>query len=258
MGKELKDKRVLITGATKGLGKAAAIGFEKENARLALVARSDDKLEELKKSFKEENRHLFFSLDLVKPTAIESLTGPILKEWNGVDVIIHCVGGSLGVNDALVEWDDFTKCLKGNIGIAAEINRYLVPMMKEQGSGNIIHVSSIVGIEARASIPYNTSKASISGYVRSLGRELAEDGIIVSGIFPGAFYGDDNAMFRYEYYKPDEYKKFVNSLPQQRMPHAMEYLPMLMLLANPNSKIMSGSLIPMDAAQGQAYYNYSP
>ena len=126
-----------------------------------------------------------------------------------------------------------------------------------QGFGNIIHVGSIVGYEARASVPYNTAKAALSGYVRSLGKELAEEGIIVAGILPGAFYGEGNAMSRYEYYKSEEYRNFVESLPQQRMPKAEEYVPMLFLLADPESKIMSGSLITMDGAQGQAYYNFS-
>ena len=129
--------------------------------------------------------------------------------------------------------------------------------MKEQGSGNIIHVGSVVSSEARASVPYNTSKAALSGYVRSLGKELVEDGIIVAGILPGAFYGDDNAMFRYEYYKLEEYREFVKSLPQGRMPIADEYIPMLFLLSNQELKIMSGSLISMDGGQGQAYYNFS-
>jgi len=64
-------------------------------------------------------------------------------------------------------------------------------------------------------------------------------------------------MFRYEYYKPEEYQEFVKSLPQGRMPMATEYVPMLFLLSSPESKIMSGSLISMDGAQGKAYYNYS-
>ena len=64
-------------------------------------------------------------------------------------------------------------------------------------------------------------------------------------------------MFRYEYYKPEEYQEFVKSLPQQRMPIVDEYIPMLFLLANPESKIMSGSLITMDGGQSQAFYNYS-
>ena len=257
MTKNFKDKRVLITGASKGLGKAAAIAFEQEGARLALAARSDDKLDALKSTFDKQDKHLVFNLDLLDPGNIKKLTNIISEQWGGLDIILHCIGGSLGVNDSLVKWKDYTKCLKGNIGIASEINRYLVPGMKEQGFGNIIHVGSIVSYEARGSVPYNASKATLSGYVRSLGKELADHGIVVSGILPGSFYGDDNAMFRFEYYKPDEYREFVKSLPQGRMPIVDEYLPMLFLLSNPESTIMSGSLISMDGAQGQAYYNYS-
>ena len=257
MEQNFKDKRMLITGASKGLGKAAAIAFEQEGARLALAARSDDKLDALKRSFDEQDKHLVFNLDLLDSKNIERLTTSIIEKWGGVDIILHCIGGSLGVNDTLVEWEDFTRCLKANIGIASEINRYLVPGMKVQSSGSIIHVGSIVSFEAGASVPYSTAKAALSGYVRSLGKDLAEHSIIVAGILPGAFYGDDNAMFRFEYYKPEEYQEFVKSLPQGRMPIADEYVPMLFLLANPDSKIMGGSLITMDGAQGKAYYNYS-
>ena len=257
MALKFLDKRILITGASKGLGKAAAIAFEKKGARLALAARSEEKLEELKNSFDDSERHLFFKLDLIDSDNIKKLTNDILNQWDGIDVILHCIGGSFGFNESLINWQDFSKSLKGNIGISSEINRLLIPSMKEQGSGNIIHVCSHVAFEARGSIPYNTAKAALSGYIRSLGNELAENGIIVSGILPGAFYGEDNAMFRYEYYKPEEYQEFVKSLPQQRMPTVDEYIPMLFLLSNPESKIMSGSLISMDGGQSQAFYNYS-
>ena len=90
-----------------------------------------------------------------------------------------------------------------------------------------------------------------------MGKEFAEHSIIVSGILPGAFYGDDNAMFWYEYYKPEEYQEFLKILPQGRMQTAEEYVSMLFLISNPESKIMSGALISMDGAHGQAYYNYS-
>lgn len=257
MPHSFKNTRVLITGASKGLGKAAAVAFEQEGARLALVARSGGKLEELKHSFVTPDDHLVFALDLLDSDNVNTVSKTLLTKWDGVDVALHCMGGSLGVNDALVEWTDFVKCFKGNIGIASELNGHLVPRMKAQGHGNIIHIGSIVSSEARASVPYNTVKAALAGYVRSLGQHLAEYGVIVSGILPGAFYGDDNAMFRYEYYKREEYQKFVETLPEGRMPKAGEYVPMLFLLSNPESKIMSGSLIAMDGAQGQAYYCYS-
>ena len=257
MTNEFLNKKILITGGSKGLGKAAAIAFEKKGANLAIVARDKEKIDDLEKSFSDPKKHIFFKLDLFDSKNIKILTNNILDQWSKIDVILHCIGGSFGLNETLMNWDDFAKSLKGNIGIASEINKYIVPIMKTQGYGNIIHVGSIVGYETNASIPYSTAKAALSGYIRSLGKKLIGDGIIVAGILPGSFYGDDNSMFRYEYYKPEEYSKFVKSLPQKRIPHANEFLPMIFLLSNPESKVLSGSLITMDGSQGNAYFNYS-
>ena len=68
---KFSDKRILITGASKGLGKAASIAFEKKGARLALVARSEDKLEELKNSFDDSGKHMFFKFDLLDSANIQ-------------------------------------------------------------------------------------------------------------------------------------------------------------------------------------------
>ena len=252
-----QDKRILVTGGSKGLGKSAAIAFEKEGANVVLAARSENELSELMKSFSQPEKHLLYPTDLLESDNIEEMSTEIIRQWGGIDILLHCVGGSVGVNETLVNWNDFAKCLKANLGIASELNRLFVPTMKEQGVGNIVHVGSIVAVESRASVPYNTAKAALSGYVRSLGNELADHGIIVSGILPGAFYGDGNAMFRFQYYKPDEYEEYVDSLPQKRMPHADEYLSMLFLLSESKSMVMSGSLISMDCAQGLSYYSYS-
>ena len=94
---------------------------------------------------------------------------------------------------------------KVNVSIAAEINRLVLPSMVEQKKGFVVHVGSVASQEATASVGYNTVKASLAAYVRSLGREMAHTGVIITGILPGAFYGEDNSMFRFEYYKPEEY-----------------------------------------------------
>lgn len=257
MSNKFLNKKILITGASKGLGKEAATAFEKEGANLAIVARSADKIDNLKKSFNDPEKHMFFQLDLFELDNVKKLTNNILNQWSTLDIILHCIGGSFQLNETLINWNDFAKNLMGNIGIGSEINKYIVPIMKKQGHGNIIHVGSMAGFEGTGSVPYNTAKAALLGYVRSLGKQLIEDGVIVSGILPGAFYGEDNSMFRFEYYKPEEYLEFVKSLPQQRMPNAKEFIPMIFMLSDPESKVLSGSLITMDGGQGKAHFNYS-
>ncbi|SVB81288.1 uncharacterized protein METZ01_LOCUS234142, partial [marine metagenome] len=102
------------------MGKAASIAFEKQGARLALVARSEDKLEELKNSFDDSGKHMFFKFDLLDSANIQKLTNDISNQWSGIDVILHCIGGSFGLNESLINWQDFSKSLKGNIGISSE------------------------------------------------------------------------------------------------------------------------------------------
>jgi hypothetical protein len=74
--------------------------------------------------------------------------------------------------------------------------------------------------------------------------------IFLSGVVPGAFIADDNAMARFKFYKPEEYKSFVSNLPQKEMPHAKEYLGLIKILASNNARIFAGSLINADSGQG--------
>ena len=152
MENNFKGKRVLITGASKGLGKAAAMAFEKEGAKLALVARSDEKLKVLNKSFEKSENHQIFNMDLLESKNIETISSSIKQKWGGLDIILHCVGGSLGVNDTLVSWEDLSRCLNGNIGIAAEINCHFVPLMKEQGFGILATSSWAPSLDETASL----------------------------------------------------------------------------------------------------------
>lgn len=248
-----ENKLILITGASKGLGKAIAKAFEKEGARLILAARSIDKLNELKSSFDNPEIHITHELDLLKDKSISSFIRKI--EGSQIDVIIHSAGGSIGFKDSLIKLDDFRKVMMLNILSSAELNRCLLPSMINNNKGNVIHIGSIVSTEARASVAYNSAKAALAGYVKSIGREMSNHGVIVSGILPGAFYGDENAMYRYEKFNLKEYKKFVKALPEERMPLAEEYIPTVKILADPSSKVMSGSLISMDGGQGMAYFN---
>ena len=189
---------------------------------------------------------------------VKKLINKIKIKFKKIDILIHCLGGSFGINKPLENWKNFERSLRGNLGVAVEINNAFIPLMQKEKSGNIIHVGSVVAHEANASIPYVTSKASVSAYVRVMGNYLANSGVIMSGILPGAFYGDDNAMARFEYFKPGDYKKFKKKLPQNKMPLAKDYLKIIKLLSLKNSKIFSGSMIYLDQGQSKTinqFYN---
>ena len=248
--KEFNNKNIIITGASKGLGKTIAVEFEKMGSNLALIARSKNLLNEIESVFKKKKNHKIYDIDLLDDDKRKKCIEDIKKQFKQIDIIFHCLGGSFGINDPLDDISDYMKSIKGNLGVSIDINNNFIPQMKSQGSGNIVHISSVVGKQATASVPYVTAKSSISGYVRTMGNTLARDNIVLCGVLPGAFIAESNAMNRFKKFKPEEYKSFVETLPAKRMPKSDEYIHILKLVSSTNSKIFCGSMIPLDTGQG--------
>ncbi len=105
------------------------------------------------------------------------------KEFLGkIDVVLHVVGGGLGLRDPLLKSEDFIKLFKLNVTAASEINRIVLPEMIKRKKGNLVHVGSIASSEATGSVGYNSVKSAVAAYVRSLGREVAGSGVVVTGV----------------------------------------------------------------------------
>ena len=117
-----------------------------------------------------------------------------------------------------------------------------------------MHVGSIASQEATASVGYNTVKSALAAYVRSLGRELAETRVVVSGILPGAFYAPENSWERLKASKPEVVREFIEkNLPRKRIAEVDELLPLIFFLAGKAASMMSGCCVPIDAGEGKSY-----
>ena len=251
---EFQDKSILITGASKGLGYICAQEFERRGAQLVMVARSSSKLEQLKSAFSNPAKHLVFSADLVNRDSIQDFVKKGLEHSGGFDIVLHVLGGGYGFRDPLITWEQLDTLYKVNVGVAAEINRLVVPEMVEKKYGRLVHVGSIASQEATASVGYNTVKSALAAYVRSLGRELAESRVVVSGILPGAFYAPENSWERLKATKPEVVKEFIEkNLPRKRIADVDEVLPLIFFLASEAASMMSGCCVPIDAGEGKSY-----
>ena len=248
------NRKILITGASKGLGAVAAQAFAERGARLVLIARSEDKLEQVCLSCKDPERHLCIAVDLLQMNTIEPAILKAQAFLGGIDVVLHVAGGGLGLRDDFLKHEDFFKLFALNLGAAAEINRLVASEMKERRSGHLVHIGSIASSEGVGSVGYNTVKAALAAYVRSLGRELNRFNVIATGILPGGFLSPGNAMARLQEVNPTAYKAFINErLPRQIMGDASELIPMLVLLCSEGASMMGGCLVPMDAGEGRSY-----
>ena len=218
---------MLITGASRGLGLVCCQAFKDDYEVIAFTRKELD-------------------FENINPSWMIGLP-------EDVDIIVHCAGGGLGLRGPHLTPQSLWQLFMVNLG-GIEINRRFAPRMMAEGYGRIIHVCSIASGEAVGSVGYNTVKAALGAYVRSLGRELAPYGVVVSGIAPGGFQCKGNSMERLLERNPEAYADFIQTrLPRGKMGEATELLPLLRYLASPEASMMGGCVVPIDAGEGHYY-----
>jgi len=252
--KEFLSKRIIVTGASRGLGSIACEALAKRGAKIAMLSRSKKEMDNLKNRLKNPSSHISIKVDLLRNNAIKLAIKKAKKFLKQIDIVLHVAGGGFGLKEKLIKNEDLKMLLQINLGAAAEINRLVVGGKTKSQFLKLVHVGSIASNEAVASVGYNVSKSALATYVRSLGRELYKSKVIVTGILPGGFIAPGNAMDRLRKKNIKDYKKFIKTrLPRGLMGAADEILPMLLFLCSKHSSMMGGCLVPIDAGEGKAY-----
>jgi 3-oxoacyl-[acyl-carrier protein] reductase len=250
----LARQRILITGASRGLGAVCASAFSAQGATLALLARSRELLEDVVQSCVEPGRHTLIVTDLLNIETLPAAVDETVRFLGHIDVVLHVAGGGLGLREPFIAAPDLLKLFALNVLAAVEINRLVIPSMRERKKGNLVHVGSIAGNEAVASVGYNTVKAALTAYVRSVGNELAGSGVVATGIVPGGFLAPGNSWDRLKQKRPDVVDKFTSErLPRKRLADAEELVPLLSFLCSDAASMMGGCMVPVDAGEGKTY-----
>jgi 3-oxoacyl-[acyl-carrier protein] reductase len=248
----LVGKNIIITGASQGLGEYCAIQMSKQGGNVALIARNIDNLNRVLRECDGSN-NIAVQMDITINKESKSGLNKIVNHFNGkIDSVIHCAGGGLGFRDPLIDFDDFIKLFSTNLAGQSFINREIIPLMKKNHNGNIVHVSSVASREAMGSVGYNTVKASINAYVRSLGNELANSGVIVTGIIPGAFLAKNNAMARFKQTNSKGFIDYEKKLPRGAVADVSEIYSLVEFLTSKSASMMTGCMVPIDAGEAKS------
>ncbi|MEY2536276.1 MAG: hypothetical protein QOG67_16 [Verrucomicrobiota bacterium] len=178
---ELSDKRALVTGGTKGMGEAIVKRLRLAGATVMTTARS--KPDELQSS------ELFIQSDIATPDGVDKVVKEVLARLGGVDILINNVGGSSAPSGGALALSDkdWQQAFDTNLFAAVRLDRAFLPKMLEQGSGVIIHISSIQRILPLydATLAYAAAKAALTNYSKGLSNEVASKGVRVIAIAPG-------------------------------------------------------------------------
>src|SRR5947209_6919355 len=241
----LSDKLAVITGASKGLGRAMALALSHCGATIALVARDHDKLSAVKSEIEASGgRAAIFASDVTQETAVTKLKADVTAEFGRTQILINSAGINIRKNLIDFTLGEWRSVLDANLTSVFLLCRAFVPDMRGTGYGRVINMSSIM---SHVSLPgrsaYSSSKAALLGLTRALALEVAAEGITVNGISPGPFGTEMNYPIMHN---PEANAQFLASLPVGRWGKVEEIGALAAFLCSDAASFITGTDILID------------
>ncbi len=243
--KKLFGKVALITGSSKGLGKAMALALAQEGATIALVSRDLKLLNETALQIRTAGGLAeTFQVDVTDEQQVAHLKQAVLEQFGKIHILINNAGINIRkpVTDfTLEEWH---RVMNTNLTSVFLMCRAFVPVMKNLGFGRIINLTSIMShVALPQRTAYCSSKAGLLGFTRALALELAADNITVNGISPGPFATEMNTPVMQN---PETNREFISRIPLKRWGNVDEVGKLAVYLCSEDAGFITGTDIVID------------
>ncbi|MBN2255242.1 MAG: 3-oxoacyl-[acyl-carrier-protein] reductase [Deltaproteobacteria bacterium] len=241
---EFRDKRVVITGGTRGLGKAMALSFARNGARVAVTYASDEasaaRTEAQLQAIAEEC--MLIRADVSVRSDVDAMIGNVLRQWEHIDILVNNAGI---IRDKLLVFlgeDDWDRVLDVNLKGTYLCSRSVVRLMIGRKFGRIINVTSPSALTGRAcQTNYSASKGGIISFTKSLARELARFGVTVNAVCPGVI-----TTSMTEHLDDKTKEEFLKLIPMGRFGEPEDVAEAVLFLASQRARYITGQILVVD------------
>jgi 3-oxoacyl-[acyl-carrier protein] reductase len=254
----IAGKKVLVVGGSKGLGGEISKAFNKEGCDVAVIARREHFLLGLKEEIGgRENGNIFFASDLLQPGEPQAVINNLIEDVGFFDIVIHNIGGALGVKDLFSSPGDLIKVWRFNVGISIEINNILLPFMVKKNWGRVVHMSSISASYGEpslkdfgGSIAYAASKSYLNSYIQGIARELAKENVLVNAVMPGAVKSKGKYWDKMTRENPEMVDRFIDRhCSIGRLADPKEIASFVVFMSSQQASYATGSLVSVDGGR---------
>jgi 3-oxoacyl-[acyl-carrier protein] reductase len=239
----LTNQVALVTGASRGLGKAIALALAAEGASVAAVARSEDALKDTIEAIRAAGGTAEpFALDVADSAAVDAAVEKITAKFGKIDILVNNAGVTRDGLLARMKSEDWDTVINTNLKGAFHLTRPVGRIMVKQRSGRIINISSVIGLMGNAGqANYAASKAGLIGFSKSVAREFASRGITCNVVCPGFIETDMTKDL-----SDDLKKKLLERIPLQRLGQPGDIAGVVAFLCSPAASYITGQIVTVD------------
>ena len=248
---ELSGKKAIVTGASRGIGRAIAMELAREGVDVALCARGAQSLERTRLEVEAIGVRAFGAVcDVSDAGALEQFLRAARRELGGVDVLVNNAS-------ALAESDDeagWQASINTDLLATVRATQTVVPWMVETGGGSIVHISSISGLEPGSPPAYAAVKAALFNHAKTMAELLAPNNIRINCVAPGSIFFEGGVWDDVKRQDPVMYDSVVAGVPFGRLGRPEEVADAVVFMASPRASWISGTNLVVDGVQHKGIF----